>query len=64
MPGATSKIRQNLALVVGLEGRFDEARRLFAAELPPDEVEANMTYIRGLLTQQNRWAAIKGAGAQ
>jgi Flp pilus assembly protein TadD len=60
MPGATSKIRQNLAFVVGLEGRFDEARTLFAAELPPDEVDSNMAYIRSLLTQQNRWTAIKG----
>ena len=27
MPGATSQIRQNLALVVGLQGRFDEVAR-------------------------------------
>jgi Flp pilus assembly protein TadD len=60
MPGATSQIRQNLALVVGLQGRFDECRGMFAAELAPDEVEANMAYIRALLTQQNRWDAIKG----
>jgi Flp pilus assembly protein TadD len=60
LPGATSKIRQNLALVIGLEGRFDEARALFAAELPPDQVDANMAYIKSLMTQQNRWAAIKG----
>ena len=59
MRGATSKIRQNLALVVGLQGRFDEARALFAAELPPDQVDANMAYVRSLLTQQNRWATIK-----
>ena len=62
LPGATSRIRQNLALVIGLEGRFEEARALFAAELPPDKVEANMAYIKSMLTQQNRWAAIKGAG--
>lgn len=61
MRGVTSQIRQNLALVVGLQGRFDEARALFAAELPPDQVEANMAYIRALLTQQNRWDLIKGA---
>jgi len=60
MRGATSKIRQNLALVIGLQGRFEEAQKLFAAELPPDQVQANMAYIKGLLTQQNRWAAIKG----
>jgi Flp pilus assembly protein TadD len=60
MRGATSQVRQNLALVVGLQGRFDECRALFAAELPPDQVEANMAYIRALLTQQNRWDIIKG----
>jgi Flp pilus assembly protein TadD len=51
MPGATSKIRQNLGLVVGLQGRFDEAKTIFAADLPPDQVESNMAYIRALLTQ-------------
>ena len=61
MQHATSQIRQNLALVVGLQGRFDEARKLFAAELPPEQVEANMSYVRALLTQQNRWDLIKGA---
>ena len=60
MRGANSQIRQNLALVVGLQGRFDECRAMFAAELPPEEVEANMSYIRALLTQQNRWDKIKG----
>jgi Flp pilus assembly protein TadD len=62
MPGATSKIRQNLALVVGLQGRFDESRALFAAELAPDQVEANMSYVRTMLTQQNRWKVIEGEG--
>jgi len=61
MIGVTSQMRQNLALVVGLQGRFDEARALLAADLPPDEVEANMAYIRSLLTQQNRWDQIKGS---
>ena len=60
MRGANSQIRQNLALVVGLQGRFDECRAMFAAELPPAEVESNMAYIRALLTQQNRWDKIKG----
>ena len=58
MPGATSQIRQNLALVVGLQGRFEESRAMYAAELPPDQVESNMNYVRGMLTQQNRWDAV------
>jgi Flp pilus assembly protein TadD len=56
--GANSRIRQNLALVVGLQGRFDEAKALYAAELPPEQVSSNMAYVRALLTQQNRWDRI------
>ena len=59
MRGANSQTRQNLALVVGLQGRFDESRAIYAAELPPDQVEANMAYVRALLTQQNRWDLIE-----
>ena len=55
MRGANSRIRQNLALIVGLQGRFDECRAMYAAELPPEQVESNMAYVRALLTQQNRW---------
>lgn len=58
MRGATSRIRQNLALIVGLQGRFDECRALYSAELPPAQVESNMAYVRALLTQQNRWDKI------
>jgi Flp pilus assembly protein TadD len=61
MRGANAQVRQNLALVIGLQGRFDESRELFARDLPPEQVETNMSYIRALLTQQNRWDLIKGA---
>ncbi len=58
MQNASSQTRQNLALVVGLQGRFDESRAIYGAELPPDQVESNMAYVRALLTQQNRWDKI------
>lgn len=60
LPGASTRIRQNLALVVGLQGRFEEARQIYARELDPVAVEANMDYIRAMLTQQNRWDQIRG----
>ncbi|WP_404400030.1 tetratricopeptide repeat protein [Pelagibacterium halotolerans] len=60
LPSASTRVRQNLALVLGLQGRFDEARAIYAQELPSDEVEANMAYIRAMLTQQNRWDEIRG----
>lgn len=59
MRGATSQIRQNLALIVGLQGRFEECRAIYASELPPEQVESNMAYVRALLTQQNRWDMIE-----
>jgi Flp pilus assembly protein TadD len=52
-PKAAPKVRQNLALVVGLEGRFDEAERIASADLPPAEAEANISYLRTLLAQQH-----------
>lgn len=54
-PGAYSGIRQNLALAVGLQGRFAEAEKIASEELSPDQAEANIAYLRGMLTQQNAW---------
>lgn len=56
-PGADAqpRVRQNLALVVGLQGRFDEARQIASADLPPDQVEANLNYLQQMLAQPNTW---------
>jgi Flp pilus assembly protein TadD len=58
-PGADSRVRQNLALVVGLQGRFDEARDIASRELSPEQAEANMAYLRQMMAQQNAWNQIK-----
>lgn len=49
------RLRQNLALVVGLQGRFDEARQIASADLPADQVEENMAYLQKMLAQPNTW---------
>lgn len=54
-PGADSRVRQNLALVVGLQGRFDEAEKIARQELDPQQADANVTYLRAMLTQQDSW---------
>ncbi|HEX3439867.1 MAG TPA: tetratricopeptide repeat protein [Pseudolabrys sp.] len=54
-PGAGPKVRQNLALVVGLQGRFAEAEQIASADLPPDEAAANVGYLRQMLAQQGDW---------
>jgi Flp pilus assembly protein TadD len=43
------RVRQNLALVVGLQGRFAEAESIAQADLPPDEAAANVAYLRKML---------------
>lgn len=58
-PEADSRIRQNLALVVGLEGRFDEAEKIARKELSPDQAEANVAYLRSMLSQQDAWNKLK-----
>jgi len=47
------RVRQNLALVVGLQGRFAEAETIARADLPPDQAAANVAYLRQMLSQQN-----------
>lgn len=49
------KVRQNLALVVGLQGRYDEAKNIAQKDLPPHIVEANMSYLRKMMSQPNTW---------
>ncbi|WP_349009186.1 tetratricopeptide repeat protein [Mesorhizobium sp. CN2-181] len=58
-PGADSRVRQNLALVVGLQGRFDEAEQIASQELSPEQAQANVAYLRGMLSQQNAWKQLK-----
>jgi Flp pilus assembly protein TadD len=50
-PNADARVRQNLALVVGLQGRFAEAETIVKADLPPDEAAANVAYLRQMLTR-------------
>jgi Flp pilus assembly protein TadD len=58
-PGADSRVRQNLALVVGLQGRFDEAEQIATRELSADQAQANMAYLRSMMSQQNAWNQLK-----
>ena len=44
-PTATSRERQNLALVLGLAGKVDEAERLIRRDLPPEVADANIAYL-------------------
>jgi Flp pilus assembly protein TadD len=47
------RVRQNLALVVGLQGRFAEAETIARSDLPAEEASANVAYLRQMLSQQS-----------
>jgi Flp pilus assembly protein TadD len=47
-----SRVGQNLALVVGLQGRFKEAEAIARADLPPEEAAANVAYLRQMLARR------------
>ena len=63
-PAADSRVRQNLALVVGLQGRFQEAETIARGELPREEAEDNIAYLRQMLSQQNAWNLLKETDGQ
>jgi Flp pilus assembly protein TadD len=49
-PAASMTERQNLALVVGLQGRIAEAEKLIREDLPPDVANANLAYLQAALS--------------
>ncbi|TAK47694.1 MAG: tetratricopeptide repeat protein [Xanthobacteraceae bacterium] len=49
---ADPRVRQNLALVVGLQGRFAEAEEIAKSDLPADEAAANVAYLRQMLSRE------------
>ena len=63
--GADPRVRLNLALVVGLQGRLAEAETIVKADLPAEQAAANVTQLRQLLSrkQDARADMDKGAGS-
>jgi Flp pilus assembly protein TadD len=50
---ADGRVRQNLGLVVGLQGRFAEAEQIVRADLPVDEAAANVAYLKQMLNRKD-----------
>src|SRR3954451_7917698 len=50
---ADARVRQNLGLVVGLQGRFAEAETIVKADLPAEEAAANVAYLKEMLSRKN-----------
>ena len=59
-PGAGSRVTENLALVIGLQGRFDEMQALSAANAPDKVAEQNAALLRGLVQPSRTYDALIG----
>lgn len=48
----TAKLRQNLALVLGLQRKFDEAQQVASVDLARDKAAQNMKYLRTMVRER------------
>ncbi len=55
------RIRQNLALVLGLQGKFDEARQVVSVDMTEAQAKTSMSYLRNMLTKPTQLATAQPA---
>jgi Flp pilus assembly protein TadD len=64
-PDADTRVRQNLALAIGLQGRMAEAEGILKANRPPEEAAANIAYLKRVLSRKpNAQAEADGVPAR
>jgi Flp pilus assembly protein TadD len=58
-PKADARMRGDLALVLALEGKFDEAERVGLTDLSPEAARANVEAIRQMIAQNDSWRELR-----
>lgn len=61
-PGADARVRANLAMVLGLKGRFADAEAVLRRDMSAEEAATNVASLRRLAAQPNRSKALSVAG--
>ncbi|HUV32564.1 MAG TPA: hypothetical protein VMW31_03250, partial [Devosiaceae bacterium] len=56
------RLRQNLALVLGVQGKFDEARQVAAVDMTEQQAKSSMSYLRSRMVKPTEVASA-GASA-
>jgi Flp pilus assembly protein TadD len=57
-------VRHNLALVLALQGKFQEAETIQLKDMPPEQAAANVAAIRQMIAQSNTWRDIERQGGR
>lgn len=60
-PGADSRITQNLVVVLGVQGKFEEAEKIASADMPKALLESNREYFRSMLNPSRSWETLRGS---
>ena len=55
------RVKENLALVLGVQGKFEEAEKAVSSDMPKELVESNAKYFRTLLTPARSWDNLRGS---
>lgn len=58
-PAADMRVRQNLALVLALQGKFGEAEEVSRRDLGPADAASNVAEIRRMISQSDTWSVIR-----
>lgn len=56
-PGASLKVRLNLAMVLGLTGKMGEAEQILRRNLPPEQADSNLAWLQARLAGGAQQAA-------
>lgn len=60
LPGADSRVTQNLIVVLGVQGKFEEAEKIAGREMPKAMIESNREYFRAMLNPSRSWETLRG----
>ena len=61
-PGADEQVRNNLALVLALEGKFDESQKVAEQDLSPQAAAENVATIKQMIAQNATWRDLQAKG--
>ncbi len=59
-PRADSRVRQNLSMVLSLEGKYAEAEQLGARDTTPEQAAANVNAVKRMAAQSDSWRDLRG----
>jgi len=60
LPGADSRVTQNLMMVLGVQGKFEEIAAAAGPDMPKALVESNRDYFRAMLNPTRSWDTLRG----